>query len=51
MEDALPVYVQRLSNWDNTRPEEMTTYVQVVREILYFITRKFMKSLHSNFLR
>lgn len=51
VEDALPVYVQRLSNWDNTRPEEVTTYVQVVREILYFITRKFMKSLHSNFLR
>lgn len=51
MEDALPVSVQRLNNWDGARAEEMTAYIRVVRGILCFITRIFMKGLHSDSLR
>lgn len=51
MEGALPVCLQRLSNWDNARLEEMTAYVRAVRGIRCCITRKLRKGLHSNSLR
>lgn len=48
---ALPMCVQHMSYWGNSRPEEMSAYIRVVCGVLCFVTRKFMKGLHSNFLR
>lgn len=51
MNNALPICVQHVSSWDNSRPEEMSAHIRGVCGVLCFVTRKFMKGLHSNFLR
>lgn len=48
---ALPVCVQHLSNWKYSQAEEMSAHIRVLCGALGFVTRKFMKGLHSNFLR
>lgn len=51
MGDALPVCVQHVSNWEYSQPEEMSAHIRVLGGALGFVTRKFMKGLHSDFVR